>query len=172
MNVETTPESPGREQDAKRANKKNLELPPADQSLKAEIHSYTLLQLEGIGVNHVKRLARAGIRSLQSLFRRGATRKGRHEIAAEIGVDERKILNWVSRADLLRVRGIGQEYADLLERAGVGTPVELAHRKPENLHRSLLEVNETKRLTRRSPSLKQVTGWVHEAKRLPRAVEY
>lgn len=156
----------------KEKTKKSLELPPVDQTLKAEVHSLTLLQLEGIGAAQVKRLALAGIHSLQGLFTRGATSRGRHEIAAKSGIAEGTILSWVSRADLLRVRGIGQGYANLLEQADVDTPVELAQRVPENLHQRLLELNTKKYITQRVPGLKQVKDWVHAARKLPRAVEY
>jgi predicted flap endonuclease-1-like 5' DNA nuclease len=152
--------------------KKPLELPPVDQALKATVHSLTLLSFEGISVAQVNRLAKAGIRSLQALFKRGATSKGRREIANQSGIDERAILDWVSRADMLRVRGIGHTYAELLEQAGVDTPVELAHRAPQNLYQRLIQVNREKNLLRRTPSLKQVEDWVHTARNLPRVVEY
>ena len=171
MTTGKTSKRPGKMKGGGRT-KEPLELPPVDQALKVEVHSLSLLRIEGIGAVHVERLARAGIKSLQSLFNRGRTPKGRREIAAESGIDERIILNWVNRADLMRLHGIGEEYADLLEQAGVDTPVELAHRVPENLYRKLVEENQNKKITRRTPSLKQVSAWVQEAKKLPRVVTY
>jgi predicted flap endonuclease-1-like 5' DNA nuclease len=75
-------------------------------------------------------------------------------------------------ADLFRIKGIGQEYADLLEAAGVDTVPELSQRKPENLHKKLAEINEEKKLVRRVPSPAEVTGWVEQGKQLPRVVTY
>jgi len=82
------------------------------------------------------------------------------------------ILEWVNLADLMRIKGVGEEYSDLLEEAGVDTIAELANRKPENLIAKILEVNEKEKLVRRPPVLKQVQNWVEQAKKLPKVVEY
>jgi predicted flap endonuclease-1-like 5' DNA nuclease len=81
-------------------------------------------------------------------------------------------LEWVNLADLFRIKGIGEEFSDLLEEAGVDTVPELAQRNPENLHSKLVEVNEAKKLVRRVPGLSQVQDWVAQAKELPRVVTY
>jgi len=78
----------------------------------------------------------------------------------------------VNLADLFRVNGIGEEYSDLLEEAGVDTVPELAQRNPVNLHATLIDVNQTKNLVRRLPSLSMVEDWVRQAKGLPRRMEY
>jgi predicted flap endonuclease-1-like 5' DNA nuclease len=88
------------------------------------------------------------------------------------GIGHEYILDWVNRADLMRVRGVGEEYSDLLEKAGVDTVVELAQRNPDNLHERLLEVNEEKRLVRRPPSRGTVSDWVEQAQAMPRVVSY
>ena len=82
------------------------------------------------------------------------------------------ILEWVNHADLWRIKGVSEEYSDLLEEAGVDTVVELAQRNPENLYMKMKEVNMEKKLVRRLPSEKQVIDWVAQAKRLPRAISY
>ena len=81
-------------------------------------------------------------------------------------------MKWANRADLDRISGVGSEYADLLEAAGVDTVPELAQRKPENLHKKMVEVNEEKKLVRKMPTLKQVEGWVDQAGKLPRVLNY
>jgi len=83
-----------------------------------------------------------------------------------------QILEWVNRADLFRVHGIGEEYSDLLEQAGVDTVVELSKRKADNLHVAMDKINAEKNLVNRMPSVGMVEGWIKEAKALPRAVEY
>ena len=131
-----------------------------------------LEMVEGIGVKFAKDLRKAGIRSTSSLLENGATPAGRKQIAASSGIGQALILEWVNHVDLFRVKGVGEEYADLLEEAGVDTVVELAQRKPENLHQAMLETNARKKLVRRPPSLKMVKGWVAQAKKLPRKISY
>jgi predicted flap endonuclease-1-like 5' DNA nuclease len=131
-----------------------------------------LIEIEGIGEAYQKKLAEAGVNSIESLLKAGATPKGRKELAAKSGITPDLILEWVNHCDLFRIKGVGSEYSDLLEEAGVDTVIELAKRKPENLLEKIIEVNESKKLVRRPPSLSMVTSWVEQAKNLPRAIEY
>ena len=131
-----------------------------------------LVRIEGIGETYADKLANARIGTTQTLLKRGATRQGRKEIAKIAGVDGRKILNWVNRADLFRIHGVGEEYSDLLEAAGVDTVVELAQRNPDHLVAKMVEVNERRNLVRKTPALSIVTEWIRQAKKLPRIVEY
>ena len=131
-----------------------------------------LVKIEGIGEAFADKLANAKIGSTQMLLKRGATRQGRKEIAKQAGVEGRKILAWVNRADLFRIRGVGEEYSDLLEAAGVDTVVELSGRKAEHLVEKLHAVNDRRRLVRRPPGLSMVKDWIRQAKKLPRVVEY
>jgi predicted flap endonuclease-1-like 5' DNA nuclease len=131
-----------------------------------------LAKIEGIGPASSRKLKKAGVRSVQALLKAGATPKGRKEIAAETGFSPRTILEWVNRADLFRVKGVGEEYSDLLEQAGVDTVVELAKRDAAKLHSTLVAVNARKKLVRQLPSAKQVGAWIRHAKRLPRVVSY
>ncbi len=102
----------------------------------------------------------------------GATPKGRKDLAEKTGIGDALILEWVNLSDLFRIKGIGSEYSDLLEEAGVDTVVELSKRVPKNLHEKMVEINEKKKLVRKMPSESQVADWVNEAKRLPRKVSY
>ncbi len=131
-----------------------------------------LTEVEGIGATYAEKLAQVGITTTKVLLEKGATPKGRAEIAEESGVSGKLILKWLNRADLFRVKGIGEEYADLLEVAGVDTVPALAQRNPENLYHKLAEVNADKKLVRKVPSLSQVNGWVAQAKELPRVLTY
>ena len=69
-------------------------------------------------------------------------------------------------ADLMRISGVGQEYSELLEAAGVDTVKELRNRNAENLAAKMAEVNTSKKLTRTVPSEKTVAGWVEQARTL------
>lgn len=131
-----------------------------------------LSDIEGIGGIYEKKLNKVGIRSINALLKKGATPKGRQELEAASGIGHKLILEWVNLADLYRIKGIGSEYSDLLEEAGVDTVVELATRKAENLYQSMLDTNAKKKLVRRPPALKMVTSWVEQAKKLPRIVKY
>ena len=128
--------------------------------------------IEGIGPTYAEQLRAAGIGSVEALLKQGATPEGRDNIEKAAGIGNELILDWVNRADLMRIRGVGEEYSDLLERAGVDTVVELAQRNPANLHQKMLDVNEEEELVRRPPSQGMVERWVQEAKTLPRAVHY
>jgi predicted flap endonuclease-1-like 5' DNA nuclease len=131
-----------------------------------------LTQVEGIGETYAGKLQAAGISTTQELLEKGASPQGRQEIAEATGISGKLILQWVNHADLYRIKGVGQEYADLLEAAGVDTVPELAQRNPENLYDKLDEVNQSKELVRRLPSQAQVKEWVEQAKTLPRAITY
>lgn len=131
-----------------------------------------LISVEGIGQVYAGKLKEAGISSTQALLKKGATPAGRRELAEKTGISEAAILEWVNHVDLFRIRGVGEEYADLLEAAGVDTVPELAQRNPENLYQKLVEVNRAKKLVRKMPVLSQVADWVEQAKKLPRVITY
>lgn len=129
-------------------------------------------QVEGIGPVNGQKLIQAGIKTTDALLKAGADANGRREIAAKTGIQETTILEWVNNVDLFRVKGVGEEYAELLEVAGVDTVPELAQRNPDNLHQKLVAVNQEKKLVRQLPSSSQVAAWVEHAKQLPRAIHY
>jgi predicted flap endonuclease-1-like 5' DNA nuclease len=131
-----------------------------------------LLDVEGIGPVNAEKLKKAGVSTTDSLLKKGGTAAGRKDLAAMSGVSEKLILEWVNHADLFRIKGVGEEYADLLEEAGVDSVPELAQRKAENLVAKMTEVNDKKNLVNKLPALSQVEGWVAQAKKLPRAVSH
>ena len=128
--------------------------------------------IEGIGEVHADQLAEAGIGSTQTLLTKGATREGRNRIARQSGLKSGQILAWVKRADLFRVRGVGEEYSDLLEWCGVDTVPELATRNAAHLREKTMEVNERRNLVRRVPSESEIKRWIAHAKKLRRKIEY
>ena len=131
-----------------------------------------IIDIEGIGPTYAKKLKEAGVDTTEELLEACCTPRGREDLAEKTGISPKLILEWANLADLFRVKGVGEEYSDLLEEAGVDTIVELSRRVPENLHAKILEVNEEKKLVRRPPSLKMVEDWVEQAKKLPRKMEY
>ncbi|ARA93435.1 ferredoxin [Rhodothermaceae bacterium RA] len=131
-----------------------------------------LTDIEGIGPALAEKLKSAGVGSIARLLEKGATKKGRQELAAASEIGESLLLKFVNHADLMRIKGIGGEYAELLEASGVDTVPALARRNPENLHARMAEVNAEKKLVRSLPSVGQVTRWVEQARTLDRVVEY
>jgi predicted flap endonuclease-1-like 5' DNA nuclease len=131
-----------------------------------------LLKVEGIGEFYAQKLRATGITTTQALLEKGASPQGRTEIAEKTGISGRLILEWVNHVDLFRIKGVGEEYSDLLEEAGVDTVPELAQRNPEHLHQRLVAVNQEKKLVRQLPTRSQVSNWIEQAKRLPRVITY
>ena len=131
-----------------------------------------IIEIEGIGPVFAEKLAGADVKTVEGLLVKGATPSGRKALAAATGIDEGKILGWVNMADLFRIKGVGPQFAELLEAAGVDTVKELRNRKPENLHAKLVEVQAEKKITRAVPALKSVTKFVEQAKNLPPAITY
>ena len=132
----------------------------------------TITDIEGIGEVSAVKLRAAGVHTTEALLERGRTRRGRRELAAMTGFSEKIILEWVNRADMFRIRGIGSQYSDLLEAAGVDTVRELAMRKAETLTETLAKVNAEKNKVNKLPGLKKVRNWIQIAKSLPKGVEY
>jgi len=130
----------------------------------------SLADLEGVGRTNAEKLRAQGLGTTDGLLKAGATPKGREDLAAATGISAKLILRWVNMADLFRIKGVGEEYSDLLEAAGVDSVVELAQRNPANLVAKMTQVNEQKKLVRRIPTEGQVTAWVAEAERLARMV--
>jgi predicted flap endonuclease-1-like 5' DNA nuclease len=131
-----------------------------------------LKKIEGIGEAYAEKLFEIGLVTTEALLNKGASPEGRKEIVEQTGISHDMILAWVNRADLFRIKGVAEEYSDLLEAAGVDTVPELAQRNPVNLLNKLTEINDEKHLVRRLPTQHEVSNWVDHAKVLPRRVSY
>jgi predicted flap endonuclease-1-like 5' DNA nuclease len=126
--------------------------------------------IEGIKGSYENRLKYAGLRSMQSLLEVARTQKGRRRLSKKTGIPLNLISKWTKQADLLRIKGVGVSYADLLEAAGIESVPELARRRPENVWAKIVEVNQDRRYVRKIPALRQVANWVRQAAELPRVV--
>lgn len=126
--------------------------------------------VEGIGPTYAAKLKEVGAGTVEKLLELGASRKGRDDLAEKTGISGDYILKWVNRADLDRIKGVGSEFADLLEAAGVDSVPELAQRNASNLATKMEELNKAKNLVRRVPSESEVADWIEHAKSLPRVV--
>ncbi len=126
--------------------------------------SYSIEEIEGIGPEYGNKLREVDIQTTDDLLRRCGDKKGREGVSTESGISEKHILEWVNLADLMRINGVGEEYADLMEETGVDTVKELATRNAENLAAAMADCNEKKQCTDRVPSAETVQKWVDEAK--------
>jgi predicted flap endonuclease-1-like 5' DNA nuclease len=131
-----------------------------------------ITDIEGIGPSYADKLKQAGVAGTKSLLQHGATAKGRKQIASMSGLGESHLLKWVNYADLFRIRGVGGEYAELLEAAGVDSVPELARRNSTNLCQKMNDVNEAKSLVRKLPVQSQIDEWIKQAKLLPKIVTH
>ena len=128
--------------------------------------------IQGIGENYAGKLNECGVTTTESLLDKGASASGRKELVEKTGISSKLILRWVNMTDLFRIKGVGEEYADLLEAAGVDTIPELAQRNAGNLQVKMAQINDEKSLVRSVPSQTVVEGWVAQAKGLDRVVTH
>ncbi len=157
---------------------------PSAEEIRAELEEYLrsfgpssefrkpIEYVEGIGAAYGQRLRTMDINTVMDLVVNGATRRGRKYIADHTGIAQSLILTWVNHVDLFRIKGVAEEYADLLEQSGVDTVVELAQRNPANLYKRMKDINEQKELVRRIPHASEVESWVQQAKSLRRLIYY
>jgi predicted flap endonuclease-1-like 5' DNA nuclease len=131
-----------------------------------------IIDVEGIGTKYADKLIKVGVSTTEALLKAGATPKGRMELAEKTGIGDALILKWVNHVDLYRIKGVGSEYSELLEAAGVDTIPELAQRKAANLAQKIVAVNLEKKLVRKLPVESQIANWIEQAKKLPRAITY
>jgi predicted flap endonuclease-1-like 5' DNA nuclease len=129
-------------------------------------------EIVSVGDANAEKLIRAGVPTVEVLLRLGGSSSGRKSFADSTGIQASRILAWVNRADLMRVHGVGADYAELLGRSGVDSVKELAMRRPENLHARLTQVNEAENIVRRGPTQAEVAKWIAEARTLRGAVTH
>lgn len=145
---------------------------PARAGEKPSAAKGKLTSIQGIAAATEAKLKNAGVNSVDELLDKGATPKGREELAAKSRIPRTQILKFVNYADLFRIKGVAGQTAELLQAAGVDTVSELATRNASNLHVKLREVNDATKLTGKVPSEKQVAEWIEAAKSLPKNVTY
>ena len=133
---------------------------------------YKIIDIQGIGPVYAEKLIGIGIETVDQLLEKGADPKGRAAIEEATGIDHGRVLTWVNHADLFRVKGIGPQFSELLEAAGVDTVKELRNRNAANLAAKMAEVNEAKHLCRRTPVEKEVAKFIAIAKELEPKVTY
>lgn len=133
---------------------------------------YKIIDIEGVGEVYAEKLVAVGINKVSELLNKCAAPKGRKELAEATGISEKLILKWTNHADLFRINGVGPQFAELLEAAGVDTVKEFRHRVAENLQPKLVEVNEQKNICNRVPAVSEVQKMIDQAKELEPRMTY
>ncbi len=134
--------------------------------------TYRVIDIEGVGELYAAKLGAAGVDTVEQLLERCKTPQGREALALETGISPKLILRWTNHADLFRIKGVGPQFAELLEATGVDTVKEFRHRRPDNLHTRLVEVNTERNLCGRVPSEKELTAMIQQAATLEPMVTY
>jgi predicted RecB family nuclease len=134
--------------------------------------TYPITDLNGIDEDAITSLKSVGIRTTEKLLEAAKSPKGRKELATKIEIGEKQLLCWANMADRMRVKGLGKDYAELLQLAGVDTVKELKYRNPEKLAKAMATANAKRKLVRLLPSDKTVTRWIEQAKKLPLKITY
>ncbi len=133
---------------------------------------YKVIDIEGVGPVYAEKLQKAGVEKASQLLEKCAKPAGRKALAEEAEISEALILKWANHCDLYRINGVGPQFAELLEAAGVDTVKEFGHRVPANLEKKLQEVNEERHLTGRVPAVKELEKMIAQAKELPAVMSY
>jgi hypothetical protein len=134
--------------------------------------TYPITDLNGIDEDAIASLKSVGIRTTERLLEAAKSPKGRKDLAAKIDIGEKQLLCWANMADRMRVKGLGKDYAELMQLAGVDTVKELKYRNPEKLAKAMATANAKRKLVRLLPSDKAVTRWIEQAKKLPLKITY
>ncbi len=134
--------------------------------------AYPIQDIQGIGPSYAEKLAAANIENTENLLDQCCGKKGRSNVAAKTGVSESLILTWTNMADMMRISGIGPQFAELLEAAGVDTIKELAQRNADNLAAAMAAKNEEKNLTNAVPAASVISGWIDAAKSTEGKITY
>ncbi|MCP3981402.1 MAG: DUF4332 domain-containing protein [bacterium] len=134
--------------------------------------AYKIDQIEGIGPSYSEKLGGAQISSTDDLLRLCCDARGRKAVAEKTGVSEKLLLEWSNMADMMRISGVGPQFAELLEASGVDTVKELRNRNAENLAEKILEINAEKKLAKSAPSNNQVQKWIDQAKSMEPTISH
>ncbi len=121
-------------------------------------------EVAGVSVRDATKLRKAGIKTSGGLIENASTRRARTELSSKTGIAPRDLQTWVHHADLLRVKGIGGEYAELLVAAGVETVRDLRRRNATALLAKVIGMNGSNKVVRRLPTESMLTGWIEAAK--------
>ncbi len=131
-----------------------------------------VVEIEGIGPAYAEKLQKVGVLTVEALLEQGSSPAGRKKLVETTGISDKLILKWVNHADLFRIKGIAKQYAELLEKAGVDTVVELSRRQADSLYPKMVEANKQFNLVNKVPDQANLVKWIEEAKVLPRKVTY
>jgi predicted flap endonuclease-1-like 5' DNA nuclease len=125
-----------------------------------------IIDIEGIGPKYAKTLkAKAGIEKLEDLM--VLTKAKIKEVAVKTKISEKMIDKWQEHANLMKIDGIGPEYADVLNQIGIDSVKELSKRDPQGVLDKIIEFDKGKpNVIRKLPTLVNVKNWVVQSKKM------
>lgn len=127
-------------------------------------------EIEGIGPVFREKLEKAGVLTTETLLEKGAAQAGRTALAASTEIEEKRIMTFVSRADFMRIKGVGRQFSELLQNVDIHTVDQLAAASADDVNAAMTKVNDVKKLTKVVPSVKQIQGFIDVAKGLDAVV--
>lgn len=127
-------------------------------------------EIEGIGPVFREKLEKEGILTTEALLEKGAAQAGRTALAASTEIEEKRIMTFVSRADFMRIKGVGRQFSELLQNVDIHTVDQLAAASADDVNAAMTKVNDVKKLTKVVPSVKQIQGFIDVAKGLDAVV--
>ena len=123
-------------------------------------------QVAGIDQKSATKLRKSGIRTARGLSEAVAQPKSRTELSKVTGIDGKLLQQWGNHCELLTVRGVGAEYAELLVEAGVDTVRDLRRRNPTALLAKIISLNGSRKVVRRLPTESMVEKWIDAAREM------
>jgi len=132
----------------------------------------SISELDGLAPGFAIRMKKVGIRTTEKLLETAKSLKGRRMLAEKTEIDQEQLLRVANHIDRMRIKGVGQEYSELLEAVGVVTVKELRYRNPARLARAMAKTNVKRKLVRVLPSEHTIERWIDHAKKLPVKISY
>jgi hypothetical protein len=112
-----------------------------------------------------KELPRVGIANLDDLILKTKEKKERDELALRLLIPKELLVQWVEKAHLAQLKGLGIENLRILERVDIHSVSTLAAEDPEKLCEKIEQVSQTSILPRKA----KIRIWVREARKQVRS---
>jgi predicted RecB family nuclease len=133
---------------------------------------YPTSDLDGITQEQIKLLRSVGIRTTEKLLEAAHSMRSRKRLSVDTGISEKLLLRWANMADRMRIKGIGEDHARLLEAVGVVTVRELKYRNPAHIAKAMRAYNDKRKLVRLLPNENAIKRWIAAAGKLDQKITY
>ena len=127
--------------------------------------------IEGIGPGFGGKLRADGIDTTEKLLEACSTDAGIAKVCACVDLDENTVRNWATMADLMRIKGLGGQWAELMWRSGISSVQDLASQEVAPLRLRFREVNDAEHRVAELPGENRVTSFIDQAKSLDPVIQ-